>query len=130
MVRWPHSPLTNDVAKWYELHEAMHRWTQIEMNLGIICANLPSLASLGRAISRRQKTPNAYSDPHGGNKARYELSGNSPPQQPRPRPDKNGATSSNQVVVISSRNTSEEQMVPKDSDIVRSINVEVNYERA
>ena len=124
IVGWPHSQTANNLVKWYAKHEAFHLWTQIEINLGLICANLPSLAALGRAMRKRHQTGNGYSDPYSGNKAHYELSGNAP----RSNKSNKKPVPSNDVVV--GRNTSEEQMVPKDSDIVRSTNVQVNYERA
>ncbi|KAI9755195.1 MAG: hypothetical protein M1815_005133 [Lichina confinis] len=95
----------------------------IEMNLGIICANVPSLASLGRAMFKGHQQRTNNTDPYDGNKSHYELSGNGPRSSKKP-------ISSNDVVVVVGRNTSEEQMVPKDSDVVRSTNVQINYEPA
>lgn len=108
-IQWDHA---DDIyVAYWDIHNAMQVWTQIEISLGTVCANLPALAALGRTLWQQHKS----SARSGGqeNLQHYELRA------------QGGVSSTKSPRTFSS---SEEHIVSKDRGIIQSTQIKVDYE--
>ncbi|KAI9778390.1 MAG: hypothetical protein M1816_004112 [Peltula sp. TS41687] len=58
------SRFTVEHVAWYRPFRAIQAWTQVEINLGIICTNAPSLAGLWRVLWRKNRSAASSSSPN------------------------------------------------------------------
>lgn len=98
-------------------------WSQIEVDIAALCANLPAIAGFWRTIRARRKTSTASKSASGYGSAgnSYELRSN--------RQHGVGATSASAVRGPLQENhlsLSQEHIIPKEDRIVRSTRVDIS----
>lgn len=108
-----------DLIRSFMLVADIVMWSQLEINLIIICANLPALAALWKRARQGLKSASELtgSIPYGSQASRsYALESQAGRRTTAPG-------------VVKNHSSSQERIMPSDNDIVRSTTVVVDFQQ-